>query len=364
MRIKKRFTQICLLPTLLIASNAYSESVNETLSDMHRRLQKLESSAMESTAKVQLHGLVEVEYGYSEDYAGTDGSDIVLATVELGVEAAINDNVDASVVLFYEEDDTPLELDVGVIDLHDESSPGSISLGQMYVPFGAFESNMISDPLTLEIGETRASTILFNYVRAGMSAGFYVFNGNFEEGADEDKANQFGLSLAYENASFQAGVDYISALSDSFVLTDHLANTAGVSSLVNQVAGLSAHAAYHVDNSFSVIFEYVGALDKYDATEMVFNGVGAEPSAMNLEFAMPVADATVALAYQTTDEAIDLGLPETRIMLVYSKEVYDATSLAFEYARDSDYDVSDSGSAGSGTGETGFTFTVQLATEF
>jgi len=35
-----------------------------------------------------------------------------------------------------------------------------LTAGQLYVPFGAFETGLISDPLTLEIGETRESTVL------------------------------------------------------------------------------------------------------------------------------------------------------------------------------------------------------------
>ena len=112
-----------------------------------------------------------------------------------------------------------------------------------------------------------------------------------------------------------------------------------------------------------MIFEYVGAMDQFDASEISFNGVGAEPSAMNLEFAMNVPmggrEATVAVAYQATDESIDLGLPETRTMIAFSTEVYESTSLGIEYFRDSDYSIADGGSD-----ETSDTFTVQLATEF
>ncbi|MCW8853782.1 MAG: LbtU family siderophore porin, partial [Gammaproteobacteria bacterium] len=196
------------------------------------------------------------------------------------------------------------------------------------------------------------------------TAGFYVFNPELGEGADEDKATAFGLTLGYGNDTFSAGIDYISSIAETDGVEGYLTDPGGLGlgNVVEQVAGLSAHASFSMD-AFSMIFEYVGAMDQFDATEISFNGVGAEPSAMNLEFAINVPmgsrEATVAVAYQATDEAIDLGLPETRTMIAFSTEVYESTSLGIEYFRDSDYSVTDGGSD-----ETSDTFTVQLATEF
>lgn len=318
------------------------------------------NSAFAAEAGYQITGLVEVEYGYSEDFTDgvTNSSDIVLATVELGVAAAVNDNVDLEVVLLYEEDDTPLEVDTGVINLHDENSPGSLSVGQMYVPFGVYETNMVSDPLTLELGEIRESAVLLNYERAGMSAAFYVFNPDLHEPNDEDKVTQFGFSFGFEKAGLAAGIDYISAINDTDAIQGHLVDTQSLTFIEQTVAGLSVNAMYSTDD-LSVVFEYVGALDNFAVTEIGFNGAGAEPSAMNLEVAMPVGNATLAVAYQATDEAVGLGLPEARTMIAYSTEIYSSTGLGFEYANDSDYDVADGGS-----GNSGYTFTVQLATEF
>ena len=358
MKIKNNIINTCLFSLIIGSNSAYSGSVNDELNSLHSRLHKLETSSNESVSNVQLHGVVEVEYGYTEDYLDVDSSDIVLATVELAIEASINENVDVQVSLLHEEGDTDLEVDVGVINLHDDSMPVSISIGQMYVPFGSFDSNMISDPLTLELGETRESSILIRHESNGLSAGFYVFNGDVEEGSDEDKVTQFGFNLSVEQGDLNAGVDYISSISD----TDTIQDSGVGATVVDQVAGLSVHASYAID-SMSMIFEYLSAMDSFDSTDMAFgaNGAnGAEPVAMNLEFAMEVSGGTVAVAYQMTDEAFALDLPEARTMIAYSTEIYESTSLAFEYLRDTDYDVAVVG----GTGNSANTFTVQLATEF
>lgn len=355
MKAKKSLIYTCLLALIASSAEVYSASVDAKLNDLHSRLKQLEAAKKDSGGNVQLHGVVEVEYGYHIDYTDVDSSDIVLATVELAIEASINNNVDAEIVLLHEEDDTPLEVDVGVINLHAESSPLSLSLGQMYVPFGMFDSNLVSDPLTLELGETRESSILVNYEMSGMLAGLYVFNGDIEEGADEDKVTQFGISLNYESDMVVAGIDYISSISDTDAIQDHLG---GPITVISHVAGISAHASFNM-NSMSIIIEYLGALDAFDVSEIPFNGVGAEPSATNIEFGVEVGEAMLAVGYQATEEALDLGAPETRLLIAYSTEIYEATSLSFEYAQDSDYELTDGGS-----GETADTITIQLATEF
>ena len=360
MTFYKTVLNTSILCALSLSSNAYSGGVNDSLNELHTRLHKLETSAKESTIPVEIHGALEVEYSYGEDYSGDDSSDIALATLELAIEVGINDNVDIQLSLLHEEDDTPVEVDVGVIKLHDESSPISLSAGQLYVPFGSFESNMISDPLTLELGEARESAILLNYEVNGLNAGLYVFNGDVEQVNSADKATKYGVSLSFENDNYSAGVDYISSISDTDSIQDYLSGTSVT--VIDQVAGLAVHATYTMD-SVSAMFEYLSAMESFDATEISFKGNGAEPSAMNLEFAidMPVAgnDGTLALAIQSTEEAAAFGAPETRTLLSYSTDIYESTTLAFEFSRDADYSIADGG-----TDKNAETFTVMLATEF
>lgn len=357
MRSNKNLIYTGLFSILAISGNAYSGSVNDQLNELHTRLHNLEASQQDSTANVQIHSVVEVEYGYNKDYADVASSDIVLATAELAIESSINENVDLLVSLLYEEDDTPLEVDVAVITLHDNDLPVSFSFGQMYVPFSTFDSSMISDPLTLELGEIRESSALLGYQSSGLLASMYVFNGDVEEAGDDDKVAQFGINLGYEVDVFTVGVGYISAISDTDGIQDNLG---APTNIVEQVAGVSAHASVGFE-TMSVVFEYISALDNFDVAEMDFNGQGAEPSAMNIEFAMtlPSSASNVALAYQLTEEALAMDLPESRIMLVYSTEIYEATSLAFEYLVDSDYKIAEGG-----TDESANTFTVQLVAEF
>ena len=124
-------------------------------------------------AKVKVSGLIETEVGFSSaDVNGNTEktSDTVLATIELAVDAELSDNVRGHILFLHEEDATPLEIDEGTITLGKDAG-WSYTMGRMYVPFGAFETNMVSDPLTLDMGETRESAIdLLSHWRIFFSA--------------------------------------------------------------------------------------------------------------------------------------------------------------------------------------------------
>ncbi|MBW2590686.1 MAG: LbtU family siderophore porin, partial [Deltaproteobacteria bacterium] len=143
---------------------------------------------------ITLSGAIEVEAGFEKiDYndpatKDVDSSDIVVSTVEVGIDAEIVKHVSGHILFLYEEDDTPIEVDEAIISINGEDVvPLYLNAGQMYVPFGNFESHMISDPVTLELGETRESAVVAGFANdcIGISAG--VFNGDIDETGEDDK---------------------------------------------------------------------------------------------------------------------------------------------------------------------------------
>ncbi len=70
-------------------------------------------------------------------------------------------------------------------------------------------------------------------------------------------------------------------------------------------------------------------------------------------------EAVAALAYQGSDEALALELPEERYLGSFGIGLIDGLSLAVEYAHDEDYDEKDGG-----TGESADTVTLQMTLEF
>lgn len=313
--------------------------------------------------RVTLSGVVEVEAAFAEDFEGSDESDITLATVELGLDAEITEMVNAHLLLLWEEDDTEsVVVDEGTVTFGNlEKFPLYLTAGKMYVPFGAFESNMISDPLTLELGETRESAAQIGFEASGFYGSFYAFNSDINESGDDDKIKSFGANVGYglENDSMflDLGVGWINNLASSDFLTDELPEE-----IKDYPAGFTTHLTFGY-GPFMLIGEYLGALDAFQEDEIGFNDNGAEPSAWNIEAALTWEimgkETTFAVGYQETDESLELGLPEERMVASLGVGIFDNTSLALEYLSDEDYSSNDGG-----TGNDADAATLQLAVEF
>ena len=317
---------------------------------------------------IEIGGVAEVEASYSDPDEGESSSDIVLATMELAVAAQVNEWVSAESTLLFEEDDTDLEFDVAYISIANPDQPWFVTTGLIYEPFGTFETNLISDPLTLEVGETRESTILGGIEYNGFTGGIYVFNGDLEKDGDDDIDN-FGAFAGYEQESekstFAFHLGYINDIGDSDTLQDVIQDNidaAGVeySDFVGAVS-LDGTFTY---GPFNLIGEYIMAIDDFEFDELAFKDDGAEPEAFNFEagysFTLAGIDMTAAIAYQGTDEAVALELPEERIMGGLSADIFESTALSIEWAHDEDYSASDGGTDEFG----GNIITSQLAVEF
>ena len=312
---------------------------------------------------IKIGGLVEVEIGFAEDYDGNNESDIVLATMALDIDIDLHKYVKAHILLLWEEDDTePVDLDEGYIVLgNTEHFPLYLQVGKLYVPFGNFESHMISDPLTLELGEARESAVIIGLDFNGLYAGAYAFNGDIDESGDDDEIKCFGLNAGYafENETFglAIGMGWINSIGDSDALGDTLPGE-----IKDYVGGLTAHAIFSWQG-LQLIGEYLGATDDFEIDELEFKGAGAEPETWNIElgytFEISGHETVVALAYQGSDEALALELPEERYLGTFGIGLIDGLSLAVEYAHDEDYDEKDGG-----TGESADTVTLQMALEF
>jgi hypothetical protein len=364
---KKRGVAIALLGVLSGSALADEADMRDRMRYLEERVQVLEvekgalTEEVKAASPISFSGLVEVEAVSGKDHEGTESSDVALATVELVAEAHINEWTHAQLVYLFEEDDTePGEIDQGILTLGNaELSPMYLSAGRMYVPFGNFETGMVSDPLTLELAETRESALQLGFDAAGLYGSVYAFNGDSAEAGDDDKVGHFGANLGYATEGFDIGAGYLSSLADTDANQDAIA-TAG--SMQDSVVGIALHASVN-SGPFTVIGEYVGANGRFAQADLAFNGKGAKPSAWNLEldygFKMMGREASLGVARQQSAEAVALGLPESKTLAVLSVGISDATALSFEYAVAEDYSTTDGGS-----GESGGTFTVQLAAEF
>jgi hypothetical protein len=317
---------------------------------------------------VELSGLVEIEASKAEDFNNDDSSDVTLATVEIGLNAKISEWSIAHLLLLYEEgeEDDHIIVDEGTITLGNmEKFPLYLTAGKMYLPFGFYESAMVSDPLTLELGEINDSAAQIGFNTGGFYGSVYGFNGDINETGKDDEVDSWGANVGYayeaEGIGLDVGMDWINNIADTDGVGDYLEEI-DVTATRDFVDGWAVHAVFDI-GPFRLIGEYVTALDEFDPTEIGFGNTGAEPEALSFEADYTTElfnrETVFALGYQGTDESLQLGLPEERYLGAVSVGIFSHTTLAFEYRHDEDYEESEGG-----TGEDANAATVQLAVEF
>ncbi len=291
-------------------------------------------------------GVIEVEANYTDPDSGASESDLVIATAELGTEAELTERLSTTLVLLYEEDEGGVDVDIATIN-YDFGKGFSFVLGQEYVPFGAYGTALVSDPISLEFGETRETALITHYKQGGFNGAFYIFNGdNDEEG--KQKINDYGARVSFSTDLFTIGGDYISNLGDSDGLTDTF--TYGEDGAADDsISGAAVFAEFGF-GAVTVFTEFLTALDKYENTD---DNIEAEPSAAQFELAFKAGDFTYAASYQQTDDAEFIGLPEERVSVGFSTEIFGGLGLGVELTRDEDY-----------AGDTTNNFVLQLAAEF
>ncbi|MDX9766420.1 MAG: LbtU family siderophore porin [Ectothiorhodospiraceae bacterium] len=329
--------------------------LNERIEVLEAESEARRQAAAEEGPSLSWSALVEVEAGWAEDYAGESSSDLVLATVELGLEARINEWLGGRVLLLHEDGGSDLEVDEAVISLGWPGfEGGSLDIGRQYLPFGRFETALVSDPLALELGETRETAAMLAWEGESLYAMGWLFKGDTKEDIGNLGAT-VGFTQELDALSFDVGFGYTSSIGDSDTLQELVAED-------DRVAGYNLYAVV-TSGPFSVNAEYMTASDSFGPAFLEHNGAGAKPSAWGVEvsygFDLMGREATVAAAVQGTREALALDLPEQRYLAGLSVGLMDNLSLAFEYSHDTDYDTEDGGS-----GESASAFVVQLAAEF
>jgi len=355
-----------IVSILLLATDpalAVSEDSNATIESLEARIEALEASGGSSplTGRLHLGGIVELEARWSKTESEDPTSDLVVASALLSAESQLNERVGGHIVLLYEEGGTGLDVDEAVISL---TCPGplagmeaGLNAGKLYLPFGHFETHLISDPLTLELGETNDTAARFSLTGGMLEFRLAVFNGETDALGDDDVIDSLAAALDLEaGEGVEFGVSWINDLaeSDNGLVTD----AAGYG---DSVAGFSAFASFERP-PFHLGIEYLGALERFDpqvvdaaATLDPDNPgdlTGRKPLAFNLELALELAEEfEVAVRYEQADDFRD---DLVRYGVAGSYGLFEGTVLALEYLH-GETDTPDSVS---------HTVTAQLALEF
>jgi hypothetical protein len=312
---------------------------------------------------VTVSGLVEFNAWRSKSDLEGSASDLDVATVELGIDAKMHQWASARVLFLYEEGDD-VTIDEAYVTLgNTDYAPPYLSVGRMYV-FGNYATNMISDPLTLEIGEMQQNAVKLGFEASGLYGGLYAYKGDTIKD-ERDTIRGYGLDLGYAaemgDLSVDVGVGYLRNLLDTGGMTDSLNPFLFID---DHVGGVAAHAVLGFAG-FNLIAEYVAALDTINAInfDLAGGGMDAKPKAWNVEAAYTInaagRDVTLALGYQSSKDTLQIGLPEKRFIVSAGVEIFDYTTFKLEWKRDNDYKLENFGS-----GDKVNTITAQIALEF
>ena len=272
---------------------------------------------------LEISGAIEIEAVYDKPAGEESTSSVDVDTAEVGIAAEVNDWTSAELVLAYDVDAEKVDVDSATATLGPPDGPWSLTAGKLTLPFGTYETGMISDPVTLELGETDDVAAVFEVSSGGLSASLFGLHG------ESEKFENFGVSAGYSvetgtwPSTLGLNVSYIHE-----IRSDRVAD----SEAFVELPGIAASARVGAGPS-SLTGEYVKALDEQN---------GSQPSAWMVEavfeFEFLGKGAAVAAGYQATQEAAGLGLPESRMLLGLAVELMDGVGLSMEWKQDDAYD--------------------------
>lgn len=350
----------CLMAMTLMVCGpvlaAHEKSAESRIEELSRRIEELEKKPGQGPDlsgwldKITFSGLLEAEAGYSRyepDAAGEpndESSDITLSTFELGLDVALNDHVSGHALALWEEDDTePMDLDEGFITFTGtDEIPAYLHAGKLYVPFGAYDTVFISDPATLELGETRESAVFAGYHPEVVDVFAGAFNGDVDEIGKNDHINSFFAGLKCELPEDKArgfnlagGVSYLSNIADSDGLTEanDMDGDGSADGVKDTVGGISAHFKASFKQCVFCSAEYVGAVNDFKAGELSFAGdnEALRPSAWTIELScVHPSNVGCGLKYEGTDDCGDF-LPEHTCGGTVFCHPFDCARLGLEY---------------------------------
>jgi len=355
----------------LMANPVLADTAREAWEEeMEQRLQRLEGRGQEAGDpddeargswfdSVEFGGQIEVEAIRTSPERGDATGDLYLGDLELGVLVRINRWVGAEVVLRYEEEadidtdaefesdsDAELEPDTALIVLADPEADWYLKAGRNNLPFGVYATQMISDPLSYELGRTNDVSLEAGYANGDLDLSLFLFRGDHSE-----KIDDFGAQLDYHQDfgewAFFGNLGYLSNLAESDTIVE-----------AGWVEDDDKRAAWIVGvelafGEWTLIGDYLEAVDGFSEAS------DEAPAVFNLELGYELElferPAVLAIGYQGSDEAEDdlWELPKRRTLGAIGIELLEQTWIELEYRRDEQYD-----------GDRDDTLTAQLAVEF
>lgn len=280
----------------------------------------------------EVSGLVEVSAAYTKQGDDKD-ADTNVDTVEVDFGLEVTDNLELALAFLYEEGE-----DFGVdsaeaIWKFDELEGLSLHAGLLYLPFGRFETAMISDPLTLELGEISDGAFGLVYESDYIDLAGYVFAGDIKDATDDaDEVNFVGCVTLKPGEGFEVWVAGLSdiaeaAMDDDIIDALDAAAEEGLDASYDGAAGIDVGALVEAGD-FTLAAEYLAAVDDI---EICGEKVG-KPQTWSVDLAYAATDAlTLAARYEGSKDFAPDEFPETQFGVAAEYAFESGVALAVEY---------------------------------
>lgn len=258
-----------------------------------------EGWGMEWAPGVRIGVLVEVEASV-EEQGGEETSDVTVATFEIGLEAEPMEGVRGEATLLWEEGED-VEIDVALIELGGtESVPLVLTAGRMYLPFGVFNSLLVSDPLTQELGETRETAVALSCEWGGFTAWAGAFAGEREDAEDVENA---AVALGWSPVEgLTLGFSALSDLGEGAGYVDDLNDILAGEGSAEKAAGISAFLLLE-RGAWSLSAEWLGAAEDLEWTDAEGETTAVRPQAWHVDMAYAFNDVwSAAIRYEGSKE--------------------------------------------------------------
>jgi hypothetical protein len=305
-----------------------------------------------------VNGINEFETGLSHDGDDLNATSPGISKFELQFNSPVSRPFGALLRLKHEVDED--EVDEGYLRYRfGADNRFAILAGKSYTPFGQFESSLITDPMTLTLGESRMQGLMFEADWGDWTTSVFASPVSSDKGSEVTS----GVGLNYHWGEDWRGYGFGLEAISNIAIADGIQSAAASPGMsARMVPALAAHAIYASGNN-RITVEAVAATEPFASGDLAFKGVGAKPDAVRAEYARRFQflnkPFTAATSLQYSHEALALELPQTRFAAGVSAELSSNASLALELLHDTAYPLSVGGS-----GKTNDTLTLQFAVSF
>jgi hypothetical protein len=206
----------------------------------------------------------------------------------------------------------------------------------------------------MRLSRTRTRPFILGYKSqqdAGVFAAIYGFRSDTTLGTAGIGGGNLGYIFDTKKGTGEIGISYISSLNDAAGMQNNgsspqsglfggFGSVSNGNENVRKVSGLDAHLNLSIGR-YTLMAEWVTALDAFRPQDLSYNGIGAKPQAGQIEggvtFMLFDRPSSVSTGYQWSRQTLALNIPEQRVNAAYNISIWKDTVETLEYRHDIDF---------------------------